>query len=629
MPENMNLVPANSPLRALSTKKVKVVKRSEIEEAVRKLADGHALVARGFGNQNRAAPSVKENDAEILMIIHRVGSLVTFVCTGPYTFVAHRNPDGYKRLFIPYILPFLVTMSKVHNTVRFTHLIRLKAPQDIRLAHGIKEALDTTRGEQRIGSLFFSNISNNARAALRSEVAPYLSATLVGQPTAQGNGVMKKSVPPALKHLVPSTHTFDAYRSLKSSYYSLMSAIRGLNEGQAVLARGYGMNARVNGTRSSEIIIVAHRVRHEVFLTCTGTYTAKSCWNSIMTKLEPPPAVFISAMSIAHAKIAYTDIIQVEGDHDVKLAYAIQKECDVQRGETRVGLAFSDPRNNMQQLQMQLKPYTMSYKECSSYPTKRFQQSAKRTYLNNSNNNAEGPQKRPRKTMRGGSRVFMKSIYTRPAPAPLIGQPNGSRSKSLSRSLGRSLSRSLSKSLSSLNSLRRAVDALNNTAASNKNARAPELLPVMSGSMGSKSPSLGLNLNVERLARKIVSNGVASPSGFSLAQVELAIRKMSPVSAMLMAVRIRGTPDVIHLLARRKGPEVALAFSGGFRHDTILTANGTFRPPLRPFLEHMSTIYGPVDVTHMLVLQSPEDLRAASRLLRDPRLNAHLDGLTP
>jgi hypothetical protein len=173
----------------------------------------------------------------------------------------------------------------------------------------------------------------------------------------------------------------------------------------------------------------------------------------------------------------------------------------------------------------------------------------------------------------------------------------------------------------SLNSLRRAVQALNNTAASNKNARAPELLPVMSGSMGSKSPSLGLNLNVERLARKVLSNGVASPKGFSLAQVELAIRKMPPVSAVLMAVRIRGTPDVIHLLARRRGPDVAVAFSGGFRFDTVTANASAFRPPIRPFLEHMSTIYGPVDVTHMLLLQSPEDLRAASRLLRDPRLN--------
>ena len=694
IPEYSRVIPPTSALRALTQVPRKTLNRkAQFDPQIVGLADGHGLLLRGIGDRYRLEPPL----AEVILVVRRTGRLLEFTFTGPYFFRAYVKAQGRKLIVTPHFEAFLVAMGKVHNGIVYTHAVALDGARELQLAYEIQEAVSNRRGAQGSRGVRPATMSQETYQSILNEVEPYTTPDL---PTVDVNwyaGVGRTLLATSPLQALFKPQSYDRLQDRLSRTTEIDPAIRNLQDGQALLVRGYGIPTRRKNpkmkktnaeTHATEVILVVAKTGSVLKFTFTGPYWFESCEVGTKRKLQPEFRTFLDAVAQAHNGVVYTHLIHLHHAQDIQQAYAIQRAVDVRHGGKGVGSALfgADNRDSAQlnSLRARVKPYTTK-KKCTQYParaglvhgsgnrpggiskkraraanngpignspaaTGRAQGLAKRIrlrrVLSSSNTSSRSLSLAPTEPIRRSNNVSRGNTSSRSlslAPTESVRRSKNVGSGNTSRSLGQRntntntgksrsfnlastqpLSRNTGSSRRSLSSLRRAVDALNknNTATSRPSARAPELLPAMSGSMGSKSASVGLNLNVERLAMILVSKGLASPVGFTAAQVELIIREMRPVYAgLLAAVQIRGTPDVIHLLVRRKGPEVAVAFSGGFRIDSVLTTNGSFRPPIRPFLNHMSTIYGPVDIAHMMLI-GPTDMRAASRLLRDPRLNA-------
>lgn len=690
IPEYSRVIPPTSALRALTQVPRKTLNRkAEIDPQIGGLADGHGVLVRGIGDRNRLEPPL----AEVILVVQRTGTLLKFNFTGPYFFRAYVKAHGGKLVVSPHFEPFLVAMGKVHNGILYTHMVALNGARELQLAYEIQAAVSNRRGAQGSRGVRPVTMSHNTYQSILNEVEPYTTPDLpsvdVNRYAGVGRTLLDTSPLQAL--FKPQSHERVQDRLRRET--EIDPAIRNLRDGQALLARGYGIPTRRKNpkmkktnaeTHATEVILVVAKTGSDLKFTFTGPYWFESCEVGKARKLQPEFRTFLDAVAQAHNGVVYTHLIHLRYAQDIQQAYAIQRAVDVRHGGKSVGPALfgADNRDSAQlnELRARVQPYATK-KKCTQYPSRAGLVRRNRpggTSMKRAHNASNGPTgNSPAAT--GPSQGLAKRIRLRVPSSRLVssntsrssglaptesirsnnvGSGNTSRSLGLaptepirsnnvssgnaSRSLGQSnTSRSVglastqpirsNTSRRSLSSLRRAVDALNknNTATSRNIARAPELLPAMSGSMGSRSASVVLDLNVERLALKLLTTGRPPPSltEYTAHQVEFVIRGMRPVYAgLLAAVRIRGTPDVIHLLVRRKGPEVAVAFSGGFRIDSAIATNGSLRPDIRPFMDHMSTIYGPVDITHMIFIK-PSDMRAATRLLRDPRLNARLDSL--
>lgn len=374
----MRFVPTNSVLRQLVTKRSKVKRRDRIEQMIRHLDDGHAILVQGHGNSMGANRFDDPKFTEVILIVHRNGRDVNFRYTGPYTFTTRRN-DTSKRLFSPVITPFMVTMSNAHGGVRYKHVIPLQQARDIELAYRIQNAVDEKRGQQSIGNPFFSQkVAASKLRSLWAEVQPYVTPNtkfpniVRDIPTNQGHEeIFKNSVPQTFIHLMPPSRKFAEYSRIKPKFQDLCKAIRGLEENHVIVGRGVGVKPTKKTWASSkeEILLLVHRVGSHVKFIFTGPYHFVSCLNK-RKQFRPDFTVFLASMTLAHGRITYSDIIKVHKTDDVQLAYLLQKEVDRLRGNTRIGVFSSLTDHDEEIIRAHLQPYATAPKDCRDYPTR-------------------------------------------------------------------------------------------------------------------------------------------------------------------------------------------------------------------------------------------------------------------